>query len=221
MEIDEQILSTQLEVASTVAALDTQISQADALADYLEGKRDKSIRNNSIFNFSTGGGMQSMASGLQVGTGSSNALQNSGNEIEVIQAAFQLLVSMYALTLTKGKKESAPVRTNMLAPVLDREPADYNKYPPSVWAYLNDAPTGTDTRRESLVKRWIELGRIQPLTKHGSAAELNALCGTVALPKQVSIDLLRNRIPMMEDVRAVVSSMSKALYEIMYWVRKR
>jgi hypothetical protein len=72
-----------------------------------------------------------------------------------------------------------------------------------------------------LVKRWVELGRIQPLNKKGSKAELDGLSGTIDLPKSVSIDLLRNRIPMMEDVRAVVSSMSRALHEIMVYVRRR
>ena len=67
------------------------------------------------------------------------------------------------------------------------------------------------TRRDLLINHWIQINRIQPLNKRGSAQELDQLCGTVELKKEVTIDMLRNRIPMIEDTRAVVATMVQAM----------
>ena len=223
-ELLELILNAFLEMRDSVASIDAEISQSDALADFLEAKRDKSIRYNNIANFTSQGGFAMLASGMQTGTGNINAIQNAGNELEIIAGFVQTAVSSYALKQQNGTKRSAVRHPNMLAPLLLREPVDYIKYSPSVWSYLNEVPPNsleTATRRQQLVTRWVSLGRIMPLNKSGSAKELDLLCGTIPMDKAVSIDLLRTRIPMLEDTRSSISTMSKSLREIMTFVRAR
>ena len=49
---------------------------------------------------------------------------------------------------------------------------------------------------------------------------LDSLAGTIPLDKGVTIDLLRDRIPMMTDVRSVVTTSTQPLREIMSFIRR-
>ena len=219
MDLLETLFSAFLDSRDTIASMDTEAAKFDAIADVMESNRDKRIRNNTVLNFASSGVLQAFASAIQVGTVAS--YQNAGNEIEVVQAAIQTLLSTVALRVGKSGKRSAAMEPNMLAPVLGRSPVDYSKYPPVVWKFLNMRPAKTgDTRREALINHWVEVNRIQPLNKRGSAQELDQICGTVELKKELTIDLLRNRIPMIEDTRAVVATMVQAMREIMTFVRR-
>jgi hypothetical protein len=219
MDLLETLFSAFLDSRDTIASMDTEAAKYDAIADVMENNRDKMVRNNTVLNFASSGILQGLASSMQIGT--VNALQNSGNQIEVMQAGIQALISTFALRAGKGGKTSSSIDPNTLAPVLGRAPVDYSKYPPVVWEYLNMRPTKTSkTRRDILIDHWIQVNRIQPLNKRGSAQELDPLCGTVELKKEVTIDLLRNRIPMIEDTRAVIATMVQAMREIMTFVRR-
>lgn len=219
MELLETIFSACLETQDVIASLDTEISKYEAIAEFLEAGRDKAIRNNNIVNFTASGALQSLGSIFQIGTGA--PYQNVGNEIGTVQGGLQGLISSYALKQSQGARKSARRNPNMLAPILERAPVDYSKYPPGVWAYLSRKPMGSSlSRRETLLRHWIEVRRIPPLNSPGAATQLDALAGTVELQKQVTIDLLRNRIPMLGDVRAVVSTVNQSLHEIMSYVRR-
>jgi hypothetical protein len=221
-EINEQLLTSLLENSAVISRLDNEIAQNDALADYMEGKRDTKIRYNNILNFSSGGIMQMFSSSLQSGTSNYNNLTNAGTEMEVVEGAVQTMISAYALKQQKGGHQSLTRRPNMLAPVIAKEPIDYSMYPPNVWRYLSDhPPDSNDSRRELLIKHWVKLGLIQALDKKGSYRETAALASTINLRQGVTISVLRTRIPMLEDIRAVVSATNQQLHEIMAFVRRR
>ena len=219
LELVETMMLSFLEIRDVAASLDVEIAKYDSEATYLEGRRDKGIRYNNIINFTSGGAMQMIGSAVQIGT--KTAIQNAGNELEVVQAALQTLIAAYALKQLKGPVRSVERKPNMLAPILGRTPVDYNKYPPPVWQYLNDKPPGsTETRRELLILHWVKLGRIPPPGKAGSNKVLDSLAGTIPLEKGVTIDLLRDRIPMLIDVRSVVTTSTQPLREIMTFIRR-
>ena len=215
-DLIESMLNVFLDTRDVEANIDADIARCDAVADYMEGRRDKGIRMNNIANFLIPqGAMAALATSAQ------NALQNFGNELEVVAAATTVLLSSYALHQAHGPKQSEETNPNMLASILGREPVNYDKYPPSVWAFLNDCPPGEkETRRQKIINGWIKLGRIKPLGQAGSAQELDQLCGTVPLRKAITIDLLRNRIPMLEDVRATMAGMSRDLRELTGFIRR-
>lgn len=218
-DLDELLLSAFLSTRRVVSELDRQIAGYDAVARVLEEKRDTAIRYNNILNFTSGGALAMTQGSISIGT--PMRYQNAGNELGVIAGALTALIGAYALKIQKGAKRSSDRDPNMLAPIFGLVPNEPNKYPPSVWNYLNEKEPGQKkTRREQLIDRWVKLNYIEPLDKPSSKKHLEELSGAIALHKEVTIDLLRDRIPMLEDVRAAVAGINEYLDEILTFVRK-
>ncbi len=217
-DLDENIMSAFLATRRVVSELDRQVAGYDAVARVLEEKRDEAIRNNNILNFTSGGALAMTQGAISIGT--PMKYQNAGNELGAIAGALTAMIGAYALKLQGGGKRSSERDPNMLAPVFGLVPNEPNKYPPLVWNYLNDYEPGQKkTRREQLIDRWIKLNYIEPLDKPSSKKHLEELSGTIPLHKDVSIDLLRDRIPMLQDVRAAVAGINEYLDEILTFVR--
>ena len=218
-DLDESIMSAFLATRRVVSELDRQVSGYDAVARVLEEKRDQAIRNNTILNFTSGGALAMTQGGISIGT--PMKYQNAGNELGAVAGALTAVIGAYALKLQGGGKRSSERDPNMLAPIFGLVPNEPNKYPLITWNYLNDFEPGQKkTRREQLIDRWVKLNYIEPLSKPSSKHHLEELSGTIPLHKVVNIDLLRDRIPMLQDVRAAVAGMNEYLDEILTFVRQ-
>lgn len=218
-DLDENLLSAFMATRRVASELDRQVSGYDAVARVLEEKRDQAIRNNNILNFTTGGALAVTQGAISVGT--PMKYQNAGNELGVIAGAMTAMIGAYALKIQKGGKRSSERDPNMLAPIFGLVPNEPNKYPKLVWDYLNDyEPEQKKTRREQLIDRWVKLNYIEPLNDKKSQKQLQEVAGTIPLHKSVNIDLLRNRIPMLQDVRAAVAGINEYLDEILTFVRQ-
>jgi len=218
-DLDENILSAFLATRRVISELDRQVAGYDAVARVLEEKRDQAIRNNTILNFTSGGALAMTQGGISVGT--RMKYQNAGNELGAIAGALSAVIGAYALKLQGGGKRDSERDPNMLAPIFGLIPNEPNKYPPLVWNYLNDYEPGQKkSRREQLIDRWIKLNYIEPLDKPSSKKHLQELAGTIPLHKVVNIDLLRDRIPMLQDVRAAAAGINEYLDEILTFVRQ-
>lgn len=217
LDLDEQLFAAFMQTRRVISELDRQISGFAAIQKVLEDKRDQAIRTNNIINFSTSGTLASTQGALSIGTPTS--FQNTGNTLAAIAGGLTVLISTYALKLQKGGKRSAERDPNMLAPIFDLAPVEPNKYPPVIWNFLNDyEPQQKLTRREQLIERWKTLNYIDKKDKHFDE-HLEQLAGTVAMHKTITIDLLRSRIPMLEDLRATVAGVNEYLDEILTVVR--
>jgi hypothetical protein len=217
-ELHEDLFSAFLQTRRVISELDRQISGFDAVARVLEDKRDQAVRNNNILNFTTGGALAVSQGAISIGTPSK--FQNAGNELSVIAGGLSALIGAYALKIEKGGKRDAEREPNMLASVFDLTPVEPNKYPPVVWNYINAYEPGQrNNRREQLIQRWRTLNYIDKGNDSKALEHLKELCGTVPLKHKVTIQLLRTRIPMLEDLRATVAGMNEYLDEILSFVR--
>ncbi|HEY9715698.1 MAG TPA: hypothetical protein V6C72_19645, partial [Chroococcales cyanobacterium] len=217
-ELDEDLFSAFLQTRRVISELDRQISGFEAVARVLEDKRDQAIRNNTILNFTSGGALAMTQGIMSVGT--PMKFQNTGNELGAVAGALTMAIGAYALKIQNGGKRSAEQDPNMLAPIFGLVPVEPNKYPPVIWNYLNDyEPKQKLSRKQQLIERWKTLNYIQKEGGEKSKKKLEALCGTVPLQKQVTIALLRTRIPMLEDLRATVAGMNEYLDEILTFAR--
>jgi hypothetical protein len=177
-------------------------------------RRDRSIRYNNIINFTSGGALAMLASGIQVGT--QTPLQNTGNELEVMAGALSTGISAYALKQAQGGKRSAVASPNMLAQIFGRATPIDQSYPDSVWTYLNDPPPGaTVPRRELLIQKWVAAKRIAPPNTRAGQRDMDVMSAATVQHKSITIDVLANRHIMLEEVKAVVSQMTRDLLEIM------
>ncbi len=219
-EMTEILLTTFLETRDVTADLDDEMSRSDELKSLLEQHRDRAIRLNTIANFVSGGGLQMISSGIQVGTGFPYA--NAGNTMEVVAGALSTGISTYALKQSSGEKRNAGVAPNTMAKIFDLPTSKDEEIPEAIWNYLNDPFPNSNglSRRERLIQRWVQIGRIPPPKSKEGQRKIPLLCGSVKAVHQISIDLLDDRSAMLNDLRAAIGEMSGELLEILKLMRK-
>jgi len=219
-EMTEILLTTFLETRDVVATVDDEMSRSAELKDLLESRRDRAIRLNNITNFTSGGALAMIGSGIQVGGG--NAISNAGNVMEVAAGALSTGISTYALKQSSGEKRSAGANPNMLARLFNLPTTRDKDIPAPIWNFLNEPIPGGNgqSRRDQLVERWVQLGRMPPPSSKAGQRRVALLAGAVAQNHAVTIDLLDNRIAMLNDLRAAVGAMSGELLQIMKLMRK-
>ena len=217
--LTESVVYESFEVRSCLSNLETEIAQADDLQAFLEERRDKVIRLNTIANFISGGITGIIGGGLKIG----GANEQSANGIDTGEGIVQTALALLALKQQSGEKKIVEGTPNMLTKLFDINSSHSQRdYPPSVWNYLTSVPENSSTgltRQQTLMKRWQDLKVINTKASERQRSEaIGHITGTHAQPI-VSIDLLDARSAMLHDVRAVVSEMDHPLLELMQTIR--
>lgn len=217
--ITETIVTESFEVRSCLSNLEVEIAQADDLQAILEERRDKVIRLNTIANFLSGGITGIVGGSIKI----AEVNEQAANGIDTGEGITQTALALLALKQQAGEKKIVEGTPNMLAKLFDvNAPHTERDYPPSVWRYLCSVPPGSKTsltRREELIKRWMQL---KVISRKTTTTQKKDVVGHLTGTKQqtlISIDLLDARSAMLHDVRAVVSEMDHPLLELMHTVR--
>jgi len=217
--LTEIIVSESFEVRSCLSNLETEIAQADDLQAFLEERRDKAIRLNTIANFLSGGITGIVGGGLKLG----GANEQSANGIDTGEGITQTTLALWALKQQSGEKKVVAGTPNMLAKLFDKDSVHTERdYPPTVWHYLNRVPENSQTgltRQQELLKRWYKLKVISNKKQNVSSKEVVGHITGTHPQTIVSIDLLDARSAMLHDVRALVSEMDHPLLELMQAVK--
>lgn len=217
--LTEAVVYESFEVRSCLSNLETEIAQADDLQAFLEERRDKVIRLNTIANFISGGVTGIIGGALKIG----GANEQSANGIDTGEGITQTALALLALKQQSGEKKIVDGTPNMLTKLFDINAIHSQRdYPPSVWNYLTSVPENSSTgltRQQTLMKRWQDLKVINTKASQAQRREaIGHITGTHPQPI-VSIDLLDARSAMLHDVRAVVSEMDHPLLELMQTIR--
>ncbi len=217
-QITEAVLGTSLQVDGVIAEIDNELAQASEIGAYLASRRDHAIGVNALSNIVSGGGMGIAGSALQLNE-STNKL---GNAMGVAAGSVTTALSIIGLRQQHGGRRDLGIAPNMLAKLFDRTPEFHSDYPEDVWKYLNNKPPaepGAETRKERLIARWTELGRIESLeTAHGQQ-KIDFLTSSISSHRALNIDLLADRAAMLSDVRASVSLMKRDLGKLLLSLR--
>lgn len=217
--LTETVVYESFEVRSCLSNLETEIAQADDLQAFLEERRDKVIRLNTIANFISGGVTGIVGGALKMGS----VNEQSANGIDTGEGITQTALALLALKQQAGEKKIVDGTPNMLTKLFDLNAVHTQRdYPPSVWNYLTSVPESSSTgltRQQSLMKRWQDLKVINSKNSQKQRKEaIGHITGTHPQPI-VSIDLLDARSAMLHDVRAIVSEMDHPLLELMQAIR--
>lgn len=221
-EINETITAAFLELRVLIAHLDKEATSYTALRNYLEDKRDRAIRLNSITNFLASGTMSMVANGFQIPPGETP--ETIGAIVGTLSGALSTGISAWALRLSGGIKVDAQGQANMLSKMFDIAADSDHDYPPEVWRYVTERPTDDEnglSRKDALIKRWIDLKRIKGIKSEADRKQLLLLCNAVTQEKSVNIDLLEDRSAMLADVKAMVSLMFEQLLELIRAIHGR
>lgn len=210
----EDLLTQSFEIRRVIAELDQEMAEADDLRAYLERRRDKAIRLNTIANFLSGGITGIIGGSLDM----ADVNRYAPISIDTGEGIVQTSIALLALKQQNGERKLMEGMPNKLAKVLDLSPS--SDYPENVWKFLNTAaPNHTQTRKQVLVEHWAKSGMIEKAKMRGRKDHLAHLAGNS--PKVViSIDLLDARAAMLSDLKACISEMDVYLSELLQILRR-
>jgi hypothetical protein len=213
-KLDFRLTVASLQVEQVIAAIDTEDTRADELRFTLENRRDKALKLNSLANIIGAGGLGSIGSAV----GISN--DNAGNIINTVGAGVNGAIATAAYKETQDtsvRLRRVGFHPNMLAAIFGFQSGESNTFPASVWTFLNGPDDNNKqlTRREALIRSWVSLGRIAPLTHEAGKKEAALIAGVTPGVHELTISRLDDRSAMLSDLRAVVSLMKRNLLELM------
>ena len=216
-EITEKVLAASLDIDSVNAVIDSEIESIRAIRSDLQSRRDKAQNIINVASLATGGALGVVNTALQF---NSNTV-NLGNGIGVGGGAASVVLSVIGLHQRGGRRPLGD-SPRMLARLFGRQPnaseAIPSTYPEEVWSYLNSAAPSEPakgTRREQLIAKWRDEGRVKQDGSSKSEWKIDALSGTIPQSRKLSIGELDDRVAMLLDVRAQISLMKRDLGAIL------
>lgn len=210
--IMQAVMIGMLQVRAAAAQINYDIFETNQIEIVLSDRRDRAIRTNSIANFVSGGVSEMAGGAFQLVP--NLKLDNAGNIVEMAGGAIQTGLSAYALRQQQGRKRLVAPKPNMLAPIFDQSGDESSRYPKLVWQFINSPVAGgTESRRQALIKQWLETGRLDSR----DPALIASITGNGARRYPVTIDILDTRMAMLADVNAMIYRIDRLLLEILMY----
>ncbi len=218
-QFTEELAAVGFDVRRCTNAIDREIARNQEKTAHLTELRDKAIRFNTYANFIAGGMTGIISGALEV----ADLSRFSFNTVDILEGAGQAGLSLWAFKAEhSGDRKPGPM-PNILTVLID-EAQEHATYPPTVRAYLNTVPEGsTDgkTHAEVLVARWQHLQFCLAHKGHRRQRErIKKITGNHEEDATLTIDLLEDRIAMLQDLRSEITTMDEHLGELLDWIRK-
>jgi hypothetical protein len=212
------LLDAVLDVDAVIASIQSEETQLQHVQNRLSSQRDRVVGLATLGSIIAGSGVGIIGNSLAL----SKKTALAGNAVSVGSGVAATVLSLVAIRLARGGKESIEVSPKMLARLLGRPSPDISLWPGDVWNFLNAVPvqsTRTRTRLESLKDTWTVQGRISLRNSAASEAKIAFLTSSSAEPRRLSLDNLSDRSAMLADTRAQVALMKRDLAELLKYLR--
>ncbi len=210
------LLSAMLKLQEVTSAIDHEIAHTNLVREFLEDRRDRAIKYNSVANIVSGALGAALGNSLDMAR--STGIENTGDLLELTGGAAQASIASLALRLQAGERRKSTGAPTMLSPIFDRPGSRSNAYPEFLWQYLNSAPSGSATgrtRREELITKWIHLGLLRKSSNSRLwNLQVDELLGLRPGRRDLTINNLESRALMLADVRATAFGYLKHFSEI-------
>lgn len=218
-KLNSLIQATNLQINSTRGKVDKAIAVADEARALLTERRNRLTHRNSQINLFSGGVTKIVGYSMAL----SPITDIPTNVLEVFDGTVQTSLSTLAL---RQERQEAKLEHG-LPPILDSfltEKQTSIYFPQSVWRYFSDtapggnvssvmdgpAPSqpsvaGTGTRRQRLISDWQRTGVIVKARVHNPEAKTK---------RNVTIELLDQRMAMLSDMKSLIEEMHFGLMEV-------
>lgn len=214
----EAVVASSLETDGILAEIDNEIAITNEHRAALEAKRDRTLAINNVVNFVTSGAFGVLSGALAY----KESTANWANAAGILSGSSSIILSAIGIKQQHGKAAPLGVAPNMLAKILDRDPEFHSDYPKNILLYLNSvAPLemSQHTRKELLIKQWLDVGRIDSLDSKKGQNKIALLTSGVSQQVPVSIDVLMDRAAMLDDLRAQISLIKRDLSKLMLTIK--
>lgn len=218
-EMNEQILSFHFDMRRAINHVDRQKAGAEAIKATLAEHQDKAIKYNSYGDLIAGGVTGILSGSLSLGEVDFRAPAT----VDVVEGAGQAALALLALKNMRREHRIETGLPNLLGHIIYNDNSD-GFYPESVWTFLNTVTTKNNsglTRRQALVERWETNGYCLVHGGHRMSKKEREeqLSGKRDGKIKFDIGLIDDRVAMIEDLKAEISSMDNTLAELFEYVR--
>ncbi len=202
-KLNALIQAENVQINCTRGRLDAATAQAEELRAFITERRNRVTHKNSQINLISGGITKIVGYSIALAPLS----EIPTNVLEVFDGTVQS--SLSALALRQERQEAK--MEHGLPPILDAFLSGNGTeahFPKSVWRFMNDSDPDSKqpkSRRLKLIEGWEKSGILSKAKQANEAAKLK---------RNLSIELLDQRLAMLSDVKSVVSEMHSGLMEL-------
>ena len=219
-EMNEQILSFHFDMRRAINHVDRQKAGAEAIKATLAEHQDRAIKYNSYGDLIAGGVTGILSGSLALGEVDFRAPAT----VDVVEGSGQAALALLALKNMRREHRIETGLPNLLGHIIYSDNSD-GFYPESVWTFLNTVSTTNKsglTRRQALVERWETNGYCLVHGGHRMSKKQREehLAGKSNGKIKFDIGLIDDRVAMIEDLKAEITSMDNTLAELFEYVRK-
>ncbi len=217
LSIIRKIMTAGLELRTTAARFDREITFETQVVDKLSRERDLAVAATNNANFLQLGILSTIIDGPLAQ--SHNPTNNrDANRLNIVSGLMVGGFAALALVEQHGGIRSSKAEPNMLGQSLGFDAPAEVKLPPMLWAYLNSPSPNSShglTRREQLIEYWKTGKALSINIKKQSTREQVAVLGQHHHQWNETIKLINNRITMLFDLRAMTDMLNTGLVELL------
>ncbi len=211
-KLTETILIATLQVRDVTARIEKEISQLNRMLEYLQDRRDKALKINTISNALGVGAL------MEVGQAGEMKVNEIPGEItELVGGGIIMLLSAWSLHIQSGGKKVVPPKPNMLSKIFNLPTDKYSEYPPLVWTYLNRVPLNESTKQtrlQGLFQHWRKY-EILGGKKNSTNVKRRVQLTNSGEKCVTSIDLIGDQIALLSDLKAEIYQLDRDLLELL------
>lgn len=208
----ESLVMAGFEVDTVIGRIDRELANASEILAYLAERRDRAVRLNSYADFISGGITGIVSGGMKL----ADAGGIAPDLLDTIEGGIQTSLASWALQQQRGESRRERGIPSILMHLFGPKTEAASDYPPAVWAYLSSplpASKNGASRLDILVARWRQLGYCFTHKGHRNDRRVQNIAGLNPRVR-LTIDVLEDRIAMLNDLRATVLQMDSDLLEM-------
>jgi hypothetical protein len=217
LAIIRKIMTTGLELRKVSAKFDREIAFEQQALDKLTRERDFAIAATTNANFLQLSILSTIIDGPLAQ--SKSATKNLyGNRLNIVSGLTVGGLALISLLEQKGGVRRSKAQPNLLGQSLGLDMPSDKQLPPMLWTYLNSPdPESTIglTRREQLLEYWKTNKVLSINIKKPATVERVSAFGPRHHWWNENIRLLKNRVTMLFDLRAMIDLLNTGLVELL------
>jgi hypothetical protein len=219
-ELLEVIEQTRLEIDYVRAEICAETALQNELIRSYTQERDERVLRTNLWSFRANGPLWAVCEALSIPTYAHPRLSIPSGTIGILAGIVPTALSIAAVRQGKSAHFERQPRVNMLAKIFDYPIEPRVDYPSSVWNYLHAKPAGLPAdknRIDTLIDEWIQDSNIRILTDLNNRKQLDVLTGITK--QNLTVELLSDRVSMLNELEALIARMNRPLLELMLAVR--
>jgi hypothetical protein len=216
-QLTEMVLIASLQVRDVTARIDHEVVQLSRVHQLIQDRTDRGLKYNTLANVFGSGAINEAGQAAEM---AKNELP--GEIFELVAGATTLMLSGFAVKQQNGGSRRLPARPGLLAKPFGFAADSEADYPPIVWAYLTHVPIGgtTNQSRLQLLHRYWLMHQFSPDVRTPAGKRRAAMLAGVSSEPRVNMALLEDRTALLQDLRAEVIQVDRALLELLLNTQK-